>query len=111
MRKARQRPWLRGKWNNSQEKLTAKVLRRRIIGAETMDALVQIRIPEDIGSMTQKHSTPQLTAREYKDGRGWYVESTGDASLAENVGDFASASEAEDWIIRKSTAYFKARQK
>ena len=76
-----------------------------------MEALAQIRIPGDIRSMAQKHSTPQLTAREYKDGRGWYVESTGDGGSAENVGDFASASEAEDWIVRKSTAYFKARQK
>jgi hypothetical protein len=61
--------------------------------------------------MAQKHATSQLTAREYKDGRGWYVELIGDGGFAENVGDFASASEAEDWIIRKSTAYFKARQK
>jgi hypothetical protein len=76
-----------------------------------MDALAQIRTPGDICNLAQKHSTPQLTAREYKDGRGWYVESTGDGGFAENVGDFASASEAEDWIIRKSTASFKARQK
>jgi hypothetical protein len=61
--------------------------------------------------MTQKHSTPQFAAHEYKDGRGWYVEATGDGGTAENVGDFASASEAQDWIVRKSTAYFKARQK
>jgi hypothetical protein len=26
--------------------------------------------------MTQKHSPPQLTPREYKDGRGWYIEAT-----------------------------------
>lgn len=69
------------------------------------------RIAEDICSMAQKHSTPQLTPREYKDGRGWYVEATGDGGVAENVGDFASHSEAEDWIARKSIAYFKARQK
>jgi hypothetical protein len=61
--------------------------------------------------MPQKHSTPQLTSREYKDGRGWYVQATGNGGLAENVGDFASDSEAQDWIARKSIAYFKARQK
>ena len=61
--------------------------------------------------MTQKHSTPQLTSREYKDGRGWYVEATGEGGIAENVGDFGSDSEAKDWITRKSTDYFKARQK
>lgn len=61
--------------------------------------------------MTQKHSTSQFAAREYKDGRGWYVEATGESGGAENVGDFASASEAEDWIVRKSVAYSKAHQK
>jgi hypothetical protein len=60
--------------------------------------------------MAQKHATPQLTPREYKDGRGWYVEATGDGGVAENVGDFASDSEAKDWIVRKSIAYFKARR-
>jgi hypothetical protein len=61
--------------------------------------------------MAQKHPAPQLTSREYKDGRGWYVEAIDDSGAAENVGDFGSASEAEDWIIRKSTAYFKGRWK
>ena len=61
--------------------------------------------------MAQKPSTPQFDSHEYKDGRGWYVEASGDGGIAENVGDFASASEAQDWIVRKSTAYFKARQK
>jgi hypothetical protein len=61
--------------------------------------------------MAQKLPTPQLTSREYKDGRGWYVEATNDDGAAENVGDFASASEAEDWIVRESTAYFKGRRK
>jgi hypothetical protein len=61
--------------------------------------------------MAQKHSTPELTPREYKDGRGWYVEATSDGGIAENVGDFASASEAKDWIVRKSMAYFKSRPK
>jgi hypothetical protein len=44
--------------------------------------------------MAQKHATPQLAPREYKDGRGWYVEATGDGGMAENVGDFGSAPEA-----------------
>ncbi len=60
--------------------------------------------------MAQKHSPSQLTSREYKDGRGWYVEAISDGGLAENVGDFASESEAKDWIVRKSITYFKARQ-
>ena len=61
--------------------------------------------------MAQKHSAPQLSPREYKDGRGWYVEATSDGSIAENIGDFGSDAEAKDWIARKSTAYFKARKK
>lgn len=61
--------------------------------------------------MAQGHSRPRLIAREYKDGRGWYVEATIDGGIAENVGDFASDSEAKDWITRKSIAYFKARWK
>jgi hypothetical protein len=60
--------------------------------------------------MAQKHSTPVLTTRAYKDGRGWYVEAAGEGGGAENVGDFASEPEAKDWIARKSVAYFKARQ-
>jgi hypothetical protein len=61
--------------------------------------------------MAQKHPTPQLTPREYKDGRGWYVEAISNGTSTENVGDFASNSEATDWIVRRSTAYFKARRK
>jgi hypothetical protein len=58
-----------------------------------------------------KDRSPQCTPREYKDGRGWYVEATGDGGITENVGDFPSASEAQEWIVRKSPAYFKVRQK
>ena len=61
--------------------------------------------------MAHKHSATRLTPREYKDGRGWYVEAISDGGIADNVGDFASDSEAKDWIVRKSIAYFKARQK
>jgi hypothetical protein len=61
--------------------------------------------------MAEKRSKPQLTAREYKDGRGWYLEAKDDSSVSENIGDFASLSEAQDWVIQKSSAYFKARAK
>lgn len=60
--------------------------------------------------MVQKHATPRLTAREYKDGRGWYVEAASEGGTTENVGDFASAPEAQEWIARKAEAYFKGRQ-
>lgn len=61
--------------------------------------------------MAQGHSRPRLIAREYKDARGWFVEATFDGGIAENVGDFASDSEAKDWIARKSIAYFNVRWK
>jgi hypothetical protein len=69
------------------------------------------RILERIFGMAHSHSEPRFIAREYKDGRGWYVEATIDGGSAENVGDFASDSEAKDWIARKSMAYSKARRK
>jgi hypothetical protein len=71
----------------------------------------RFKASEHICGMAQKHETPQLNPREYKDGRGWYVEATSDGSVAENVGDFGSAPEAQEWIARKSAAYFKARLK
>jgi hypothetical protein len=65
--------------------------------------------------MAEKHPPksfpPQLTPREYKDGSGWYVEATADGRAPENIGDFPSDAEAQDWIIHKSTAHFKGRQK
>jgi hypothetical protein len=42
--------------------------------------------------MAQKHSRSQLTPREYKDGRGWYVQATSDDGIIENVGDFSQLS-------------------
>jgi hypothetical protein len=59
----------------------------------------------------EKDRSPQCTPREYKDGRGWYVQATSDDGVTENLGDFASDLEAKDWITRKSIAYFKVRQK
>jgi hypothetical protein len=61
--------------------------------------------------MAQKNATPGLTAREYKDGRGWYVEAATEGGMTENVGDFASAPGAQDWIDKKAAAYFKTRGK
>jgi hypothetical protein len=79
-----------------------------MIAADRLAGLWRI---QEYLSMTQKHSPPQLTPREYKDGRGWYIEATSDVGITENLGDFTSEFEANDWIVRKSTAYFKARQK
>jgi hypothetical protein len=60
--------------------------------------------------MAEKHPTQTLTAREYKDGSGWYVEAIGKDGVAENIGGFHSDAEARDWISAKSAAYFKTRQ-
>jgi hypothetical protein len=77
------------------------------------DRLATGQIRAHIAGMIKNHPPlhPQLTPREYKDGRGWYIEAIVDGGAAENIGDFGSASEAQDWIIQKSTAYFRARQK
>jgi hypothetical protein len=62
--------------------------------------------------MADKHpKRPQLTSREYRDGRGWYIEAIADNGAPENIGDFPTDAEAQEWIIHKSTAYFKRRQK
>jgi hypothetical protein len=85
---------------------------RSVIGDRFCGLVVGfLRVSEHNYSMTQRSATPQLTSREYKDGRGWYVEATTDGGVSENVGDFSSDFEAKDWILRKSMAYFKARQK
>ena len=60
--------------------------------------------------MAAKHPAPKLTAREYKDGSGWYVEAIGTDGVAENIGGFHSDAEARDWISAKSAAYFKPKQ-
>ena len=36
----------------------------------------------------KKHSAPQSTPREYRDGRGWYVEAASEDGVAENVENF-----------------------
>jgi hypothetical protein len=54
---------------------------------------------------------PRLTSREYKDGRGWYVEALPEGGAPENIGDFPTDAEAQEWIVHKSTTYFKGRQK
>jgi len=59
--------------------------------------------------MIDKPASPKLTPREYKDGRGWYVEAIGHDGVAENIGGFQSDAEARDWISAKAAAYFKGR--
>ncbi len=59
--------------------------------------------------MGKHHLPPQTTLRRYKDGSGWYLEAVGEDGVPENVGDFRSDAEAQDWIIHKSAAFFKGR--
>jgi hypothetical protein len=62
-------------------------------------------------TMTGHHLQPQTTLRRYKDGSGWYLETVGDDGVAENIGDFSSEAEAQDWIVHKSAAFFNARMR
>ena len=58
-----------------------------------------------------KNLQPQTTLRRNKDGSGWYLETVGDDGVAENIGDFSSEAEAQDWIVHKSAAFFNARMR
>jgi len=57
----------------------------------------------------RRHLQPQTTLRRYRDGSGWYLETVGENGLQENIGDFGSEAEANDWVVHKSAAFFKAR--
>jgi hypothetical protein len=58
--------------------------------------------------MVKHRQSPETTLRRYKDGSGWYLEAVGDDGVSENIGDFNSQAEANDWIVHKSEAFFKA---
>jgi hypothetical protein len=49
-----------------------------------------------------------LTAQERKDGT-WYVNVDDLDAHTEHIGDFVSETDAQDWIIQNSAAYFSKR--
>jgi hypothetical protein len=61
--------------------------------------------------MAKHQLLPQTTLRRYQDGSGWFLEAVGEDGASENIGDFKSETEANDWIVHKSVAFFKARMR
>jgi hypothetical protein len=62
--------------------------------------------------MAKVHSRqiPYLSPHAFEDGSGWYVEAYWIGRPPEQLGRFASYSEANEWITLESTAYFVLRE-
>ena len=57
-----------------------------------------------------KSEHPLLAVRPREDRSGWYVEAWWTNRLSENIGHFATQSEARNWITLESTSYFVLRE-
>jgi hypothetical protein len=55
---------------------------------------------------TLKFEHPLLAVRPRQDKSGWYVEAWWTNRPSENIGHFATQSEARNWITLESTSYF-----
>ena len=53
---------------------------------------------------------PYLAAHPYEDGSGWYVEAKWIGRAAERLGCFETYSQAREWILLESAAYFVLRE-
>ena len=59
---------------------------------------------------TLKSEHPLLAVRPREDKSGWYVEAWWTNRPSENIGPFATQSEARNWITLESTSYFVLRE-
>jgi hypothetical protein len=59
---------------------------------------------------TPKFEHPPLAVRPREDKTGWYVEAWWRNRPSENIGQFATQSEARNWIALESTSYFVLRE-
>jgi hypothetical protein len=59
---------------------------------------------------TLKSEHPLLAVRPREDKSGWYVEAWWTNRPSENIGHFATQSEARNWITLESTSYFVLRE-
>jgi hypothetical protein len=57
-----------------------------------------------------KSKHPLLAVRPREDKTGWYVEAWWTNRPSENIGHFATQSEARNWITLESTSYFVLRE-
>ena len=62
--------------------------------------------------MAKVHSRqiPYLAPRPYEDEPGWYVEAKWIDRAPERLGRFDTYSEAREWIVLESAAYFVLRE-
>jgi hypothetical protein len=60
--------------------------------------------------MALKYEHPLLAVRPREDRSGWYVEAWWTNRPSENIGHFATQSEARNWITLESTSYFVLRE-
>jgi hypothetical protein len=59
---------------------------------------------------TLKSEHPLLAVRPREDKSGWYVEAWWTNRPSENIGHFATQSEARNWITLESASYFVLRE-
>jgi hypothetical protein len=59
---------------------------------------------------TQSRNIPILSSHAFEDASGWYVEAYWIGRPPERLGRFATYSEANDWIMLESAAYFVLRE-
>ena len=61
--------------------------------------------------MAKKYPKPSLKPRELKKAEAseWYVEAEWPDRPTEQVGQFGSESEAQDWIVHQSAEWFRKR--
>jgi hypothetical protein len=59
---------------------------------------------------TSKFEHRLLAVRPREDKTGWYVEAWWTNRPSENIGQFATQSEARKWIALESTSYFVLRE-
>jgi hypothetical protein len=72
------------------------------------------RLPMTLANMASpmalKYEHPLLAVRPREDRSGWYVEAWWTNRPSENIGHFATQSEARNWIMLESTSYFVLRE-
>lgn len=61
--------------------------------------------------MVDLRSQPTFKRKEFKDGRGWYVEAEWPDGLLQHVDDFGSDTEAKEWVTHKSAEWLKKPSK
>jgi hypothetical protein len=59
--------------------------------------------------MGKHRLSPQTMLRRYQHRSTLYLDAIGEDGVLEDIGDFSSEAEANDWIVHRSASFFKAR--